>query len=1275
MKLTFRKVGAFCLAVIMLIGLFPGFDGFALESDTESAEYITNGETKTVSVEAGATVYLKFIPAVSGTYIFSADSGVDTYGTLCDENKNEILYNDDGETSDFSLECALEAGQTYYFGAKFYDSNLSGEFKVTLVCKDPVCEHTSTRTVGEQAATCTEPGYTEGVFCDICKTWVSGHEKVAAKGHIDENSDGVCDICGREVPSIRSGETKTLKISRDETVYLRFVPSASGVYTFAANYVFGTVGYICDKDKNVLNTNEEFSLTYTFRLGEVYYLGASYSGESPTVDLEISLTCDKVLCDHVNTVTEAAVEATCSVPGYTEGVLCRDCGEWVSGHELIRVPHTDSDSDGKCDVCGGEVVSVTSDGPCADNLWWTLYSDGTLEISGNGEMKFIDEIPWGNNIYNIRKVIIRDGVKNIAETAFSNCYNLTQVILSSTVKSVGSNAFNSCPKLEEVIIPEGVNEIGSMAFAMCSSLKAVNLPSTVMSIGENVFFLCSGLTEINVADKNANYASVGGVLFNKDMDTVIRYPSSKPEKEYEIPNGVKHIAKFSFNILENMTKVVIPESVETIEESAFEVSDSLETVEIKNGLKTIERSAFNSCGNLKKINIPASVEYINLEYTFNSCSNLKEIAVDDGNLFYASIDGVLYNKEKTTLLQFPHNYGESYAVPDGTVTIAEDSFAERNKIKSVTFPTSLRTIERTAFANCWNLKEIVLPNGLEYLGENAFVNCIGLQSVTLPESMKYIESSAFAQCEKLEKVYWNCEECEISGWPRNNIFGSVTGRMSGFGIVFGDSVRTVPACFMNSVNLKSAAFGKSIKSIADGAFSNCKNLTDISLPNGLLSVGGQAFADCGLMSVRIPETVTEIGNNAFGYTSDYSGTYTRIDGFRIYGVPETSAETYASENGFEFVDITAHVHAYSSEVTKEPTCTEKGIMTFTCECGDVYTEEIETLKHFFSEEWTVDKQPTCTEKGSKSHRCLKCGEKSDITEIAPEGHTEAADQAVAPTCEKSGLTAGKHCSVCNETIIAQTVVPALGHKPVAIKAVAATCTKSGKTAGEKCSVCGKVIKPQTEIKAKGHKFASSTAKATVGKDGSVITKCTVCGAVKSKTAIASIKTVALSKTSFTYNGKAQRPSVIVKDRNGKILRNGVDYTVKYSSGCKNVGSYTVTVTFKGSYYGARTLTFTIIPKGTSVSKLTAGKKQFTAKWSKQTTQTSGYELQYSTKSNMSGAKTVNVGKNKTTSATVKKLKKGKKYYVRIRTYKTVKINGKSVKLYSAWSKVRNVKAK
>ncbi len=166
----------------------------------------------------------------------------------------------------------------------------------------------------------------------------------------------------------------------------------------------------------------------------------------------------------------------------------------------------------------------------------------------------------------------------------------------------------------------------------------------------------------------------------------------------------------------------------------------------------------------------------------------------------------------------------------------------------------------------------------------------------------------------------------------------------------------------------------------------------------------------------------------------------------------------------------------------------------------------------------------------------------------------------------------------------------------------------------------------------------------------------------------------LSSTSYTYNGKIKKPSVTVKDSNGNKIPSKY-YTVTYQSGRKAVGKYFVTVKLHGKYYGSKTLYFTIKPKTTSVSKLTAKKKGFMIKWKKQAVQTTGYQIQYSTSSKFKSAKTVTIGKNKTTSKTISKLKAKKKYYVRIRTYKTVKINGKNTKIYSSWSKSKSVTTK
>lgn len=172
-----------------------------------------------------------------------------------------------------------------------------------------------------------------------------------------------------------------------------------------------------------------------------------------------------------------------------------------------------------------------------------------------------------------------------------------------------------------------------------------------------------------------------------------------------------------------------------------------------------------------------------------------------------------------------------------------------------------------------------------------------------------------------------------------------------------------------------------------------------------------------------------------------------------------------------------------------------------------------------------------------------------------------------------------------------------------------------------------------------------------------------------------VASVALSEASYTYNGKVRTPSVKAKDSAGNAVPKS-EYTVKYDSGRKNVGQYKATITFKGKYSGTYCKTFRILPKGTKLKKVSAGKKGFTAKWSRQKTQTTGYQVQYSQKKNFkSGAKTVTIGKTKTAAKKVTGLKKKKTYYVRIRTYKTVKISGKKANVVSAWSSAKKVKTK
>lgn len=231
---------------------------------------------------------------------------------------------------------------------------------------------------------------------------------------------------------------------------------------------------------------------------------------------------------------------------------------------------------------------------------------------------------------------------------------------------------------------------------------------------------------------------------------------------------------------------------------------------------------------------------------------------------------------------------------------------------------------------------------------------------------------------------------------------------------------------------------------------------------------------------------------------------------------------------------------------------------------------------------------------------------------------------------------------------------------------AATCTSTGL----KTYTCSCGAKYTESIAKKNHNFKqASVRKASVNKNGVITQKCSGCGKEKQITIYAP-KEIKLSGTNYVYNGRNYRPAVTVTDSNGQVLTNGTDYNVSYPKDSKKVGKYSVTITFQGNYTGKCKQTYTIAPETTKLTGYHAkSSKSITIYWSKQKNQTTGYEIQYSTNENFSksATKKITVNKNATTSKTLSKLKKGKTYYVRIRTYKTVRVNNKSVKIYSDWS--------
>ena len=437
--------------------------------------------------------------------------------------------------------------------------------------------------------------------------------------------------------------------------------------------------------------------------------------------------------------------------------------------------------------------------------------------------------------------------------------------------------------------------------------------------------------------------------------------------------------------------------------------------------------------------------------------------------------------------------------------------------------------------------------------------------------------------------------------------------------------------------------------------------------------------------------------------------------YRLWMAPYNSSGTRGTVVYVDFT-VVSHSHSYTNKVTKNPTCTATGVRTYTCSCGSSYTETIAKTSHTVVTDAAV--AATCTQAGKTAgSHCKVCNTVIKKQEtIAAKGHTAVTDAAVAATCTQAGKTAGSHCKVCNTVIKKQETIAAKGHTAVTNAAVAATCTQAGKTAGSYCKVCNTIIKKQETIPAKGHtivtdaavaatctqagktagshckvcnlvvkkqeiiprkahNYTSQITKATTKKNGSISSVCSTCG-TKDTSTIYMPKKLELSKKNCEYTGKACKPSVVVKDSKGKVIDSS-NYTITYSKN-KSVGKASVKVTFKGdAYSGSLQQTFTITPKKTSISKVTAKSKGFSLQWKMQKTQVTGYEIQYSTNKSFTKAttKTVAIKKNTTKAKTITKLKAKQKYYVRVRTYKTVKVNGKNTKIYSDWSKAKTVTTK
>ncbi len=629
-------------------------------------------------------------------------------------------------------------------------------------------------------------------------------------------------------------------------------------------------------------------------------------------------------------------------------------------------------------------TAATYSGTCGDNLTWSFNSDtGALVISGSGPMwdySSSDNAPWYRR-------------------------NITSVQISDSVTTIGNRAFYSCDSLPSVTIPDSVTTIGDSAFYSCGRLTSVTIGDSVTTIGDSAFYFCGSLTSVTIGD------------------------------------SVTTIGKYAFSSCGSLTSVTIGDSVTTIGKYAFSYCDSLTSVTIGDSVTTIGNCAFDSCDSLTSVTIPDSVTTIGYNAFYN-CDSLTGIWVDEGNPNYSSDEnGVLFSKDKTTLIQCSGAYSGDYTIPDSVTTIGDSAFDSCDSLTSVTIGDSVTTIGKKAFYNCYSLTSVTIGDSVTTIGCYAFESCYSLTSVTIGDSVTTIGSYAFSNCDGLTSVTIPDSVTTI-GWKAFTYCYSLTSiwvdegnpnySSDKNGVLFSKDKTTLiqcPGAYSGDYTIPD-----SVKTIGEDAFSYCYSLTSVTIPDSVTTIDNDAFRNCdSLTSVTIPDSVKTIGYNAFdscdSLTSvtilnpdcsicNSSGMLGKVGIATICGYSGSTAQNYAERYGYKFRAI-CDIHTLSYTAEAAPTCTTDGNLAYWhCNVCNLYFSDAETTQVICFDQiilpssghsWdngVVTLQPTCTDTGILTYTCASCA--ATKTETLPATDHDFDDNGECASCGCATITVSMH---------------------------------------------------------------------------------------------------------------------------------------------------------------------------------------------------------------------------------------------------------------------------
>ena len=967
--------------------------------------------------------------------------------------------------------------------------------------------------------------------------------------------------------------------------------------------------------------------------------------------------------------------------------------------------------------------TITASAEAYEGFKYSILDDGTVEITGytGSDSKLV--IPgtidgkkvtsigyWAFNYStNLKSITIPNSVTSIGDWAFSYCTSLTSITIPNSVTSIGSDAFNYCTSLTSITIPNSVTSIGRGAFEYCESLTSITIPNSVTSIGYYAFSDCTSLTSITIPD---SVTSIGGYAFygtpwlkaqqEKNPLVIVNgilIDGTAASGNVVIPNSVTCIGESAFEYCSSLTSITIPNSVTSIGESAFYNCTSLKSITIPNSVTSIGEHAFSNCTNLTSITIPNSVTSIG-DWAFEDCTSLTDVyytgsvaewnkinidrynscltdatihynyvtvktyrdfeysILDDGTVKITDYTGsdsklvipsTIDGKKVTSIGGYAFEYCTSLTsitIPNSVTSIGDWAFDECASLTSITIPDSVTSIGDSAFEYCKSLTSITIPNSVTSIGDTAFYNCISLTSITIPNSVTSIGHAAFGYCTSLTSITIPNSVTSIgydafydTPWLKaqqeknplvivNGIL--IDGTAASGNVVIPNSVTSIgDYAFSDCTSLTSITIPNSVTYIGKWAFEDCTSLTSITIPNSVTSIGDWAFEDCtSLTSITIPNSVTSIGYEAFYDTPWLTDVYYTGSETEWNNIDIGENNTYLTNATIHYNYGSIHTHSYTSKITKAATCTTAGTVKYTCSCGDFYTETIPATGHK-SSGWIVDKAASIGVKGSKHKECTIC-------------------KKILETAEIPALS---RISISKASVTLSTSTYAYDGK--------------AKKPGVTVKLNGKTLKNGTDYSVTySNNTKVGTAKVTIKGKGNYSGSVSKTYSIKNNFKKATVS--GISTKAFT--GKNITQSITVK-YNGKTLKNGTDYTVSYSNN-KKVGKATVKITGKGKYGGVITKAFKINPAKQEIQKLTAKSKAFFVDWAQKGSAT-GYEIQYATNSKFTSAKKVTITNNKTDKTTVSKLSGKKKYYVRVRSYTTVK----GTKYYGAWSASKSVTTK